>query len=172
MNQTQKVHEFRECLEWSEKASDEPFWEAVYRKAFPNMLWCKACSGNTVGQRRGVDRLIYLANDRVLRIDEKKREEVYDDILLEFLSVDTTGAAGWIEKNLAIDYLAYAFMPDKRVYLFDWLMLRRVWVNFGEGWKRQYPIIKAQNNGYQTHSVAVPIETLRSKVSLATVIQL
>ena len=171
--QTQaKVHGFRERLQWSEDASDEPFWDAIYEKAFPNMVWHQACTGNTEGQHRGVDRLVYFANDKVLRIDEKKRQAVYDDILLEYLSVDTTGAPGWIEKDLAIDYLAYAFMPTQRVYLFDWPMLRRAWQHYGEGWKAEYPHIEAQNNGYKTHGVAVPIPVLRDAVSLARIIQL
>ena len=167
-----KTHDFLERLEWSEDASDEPFWDEVYHKAFPNMLWHKLCSGDTDSQRRGIDRLVYLSNDRVLRIDEKKRAKDYKDILLEFISVDTTDAPGWIEKDLAIDYLAYAFMPSKCVYLFDWIMLRRAWVNYGEQWKSEYPIIQAQNDGYKTHCVAVPISVVRSKASTACVIQL
>ena len=87
------------------------------------------------------------------------------------MSVDTTGAPGWIEKDLAIDYLAYAFMPSRTVYLFDWLMLRRAWGQFGDEWKRKYKIPPAQNNGYKTHSVAVPIKVLRNAVALARRIQ-
>lgn len=166
------IHDFKQQLEWSEEASDEPFWEAIYRKAFPNYVDSMLCSGNTTGQRRGVDRIVYLSNDSILRIDEKKRKKVYGDILLEYLSVDTTGAPGWIEKDLAIDYLAYAFMPTQRVYLFDWPMLRRAWGYYGEDWKAKYPDIPARNNGYTTHSVAVPIKVLRDAVSLARLIQL
>lgn len=166
-----KTHDFRERLQFSEDASDAPFWDAVYRKAFPSMVWHNACPGNTEGQHRGVDRMIYLRNDRILRIDEKKREKDYPDILLEFLSVDTKGTPGWIEKDLAIDYLAYAFMPSRRVYLFDWLMLRRAWIGYGERWKAKYRIVKAQNNGYCTHSVAVPISELHKAVANSRIIE-
>ena len=167
-----KIHDFNEQLKWSETASDEPFWDAIYRKAFPNMLWHRLCSGDTIGQRRGVDRLIYLSNDRVLRIDEKKRATEYNDILLEYVSVDTTGAPGWIEKDLAIDYLAYAFMQSQRVYLFDWLMLRRSWLRYKSEWLEKYKIPPAKNNGYNTLSVAVPIKELRQVVCSAFLIQL
>ena len=166
-----KIHDFDQCLEFSEAASDEPFWDAVYRKAFPSMLWHQVCNGDTNGQRRGVDRLVYLSNDSVLRIDEKKRREQYTDILLEYISVDTTGAPGWIEKDLAIDYLAYAFMPTRRVYLFDWLMLRRAWLGYGARWKQKYRNIKARNNGYHTHGVAVPIGVIQNAVADARIIQ-
>lgn len=166
------VHDFKKQLAYSETASDEPFWDAVYRKAFPNMVNHMVCSGNTHSQRIGIDRLILLASGRVLSIDEKKRREEYDDILLEYVSVDTTGAPGWIEKDLAIDYIAYAFMRSRRVYLFDWLALRRAWSHYKSAWLGKYPKVTAQNNGYKTLSLAVPIDVVRTAVSTATVIQL
>lgn len=172
MGKSGVTHDFKERLAYSEAASCESFWDQVYKEAFPSMIWHKQCTGNTEGQHRGVDRLIYLKNDRVLRIDEKKREKQYNDILLEYVSVDTTGAPGWIEKALAIDYLAYAFMPTQRVYLFDWLILKRCWRYYGEIWKRKYKIVKAKNSRYYTHSVAVPIDVLMDKTSKARVIQL
>lgn len=172
MGQSNVVHDFKEQLIYSEISGDEPFWDAIYRKAFPNMVNHMTCNGDTHSQRMGIDRLIMLASGRVLTIDEKKRKEEYPDILLEYISVDTTNAPGWIEKDLSIDYLAYAFMKSKRVYLFDWLALRRSWGNFKNKWLGSYPHISAQNNGYKTLSVAVPTEILRTAVSSAMVIQL
>jgi len=166
------IHDFKEQLSYSETASDEPFWDAIYRKAFPNMVNHMLCNGDTQSQRMGIDRLIMLASGKVLTIDEKKRKEEYSDILLEYVSVDTTDAPGWIEKDLSIDYLAYAFMKTKRVYLLDWLALRRAWGHYKEEWLSKYTHITAQNNGYKTLSVAVPIDVLKSAISLATVIQL
>ena len=166
------VHDFNTQLSYSETASDEPFWNEIYMKALPNMVNHMICSGDTQSQRMGIDRLILLSNGKVLTIDEKKRKEEYPDILLEYVSVDTTGTPGWMEKDLSIDYLAYAFMQSKRVYLFDWLALRRAWLHFKEEWIEKYPKISAQNNGYKTLSVAVPIKILQSSVNLAMVIQL
>lgn len=168
----QQPHNFIERLSFSERASDESFWLSVYRKAFPGMVNHMPCPGDNETQRAGIDRLILLNNGRVLRIDEKKREKVYPDILLEYISVDTTGAPGWIEKNLAIDYLAYAFMPTQRVYLLDWLTLRRAWVANRDNWKRTYRRISAQNIGYKTWSVAVPIVVLQQAMTIASVVQL
>jgi len=166
------IHDFQERLEYSETASDEDFWDAVYRKAFPDMLWHKLCSGDTQSQRLGIDRLVFLKSGRVLAVDEKKREKEYPDILLEYLSNDQTGALGWIEKDLLIDYLAYAFMPPRRVYLFPWDMLRRAWLHYKSEWLQKYKIPPARNNGYCTHSVAVPIQELRNAVTAAAIIQL
>jgi len=166
------VHDFRTQLAFSEAASDESFWNAIYKKAFPNMVNQMLCAGNTHSQRMGIDRLILLSSGRVLSIDEKKRRGEWSDILLEYVSVDTTGAPGWIEKDLSIDYLAYAFMQSQRVYLFDWLALRRAWMHYKELWKREYQTIQAQNNGYKTLSVAVPIEVVRKAASVAMIVQL
>lgn len=164
------LHDFEDQLAWGEAQGYEPFWTQVYRKAFPNMVNHMLGSGDTQSQRMGIDRIILLSNGRMLRIDEKKRRQDYPDILLEYVSVDTTNAPGWIEKDLAIDYLAYAFMPSKRCYLFDWLMLRRAWLRYGDEWKQAHRIVTAQNKSYKTYSVAVPIEVVRNAVRQATVI--
>jgi len=167
------MHDFKAQLEYSEQASCEPFWGKIYHKAFPSLVNHMPCAGDTKSQRMGIDRVLFLANGQTLYVDEKKRRADYNDILLEYISVDTTNAPGWIEKDLAIDYLAYAFMESQRVYLFPWHMLRRAWNNYKTKWINEYkPPIVAQNNGYKTISVAVPIMTLKKAVSTATTIQL
>jgi hypothetical protein len=167
---TSLIHDFHERLAFSEAAGTEPFWDAVYRKAFPTLVGHMQTTGATASQRAGIDRVIHLANGKTLYVDEKKRERDYADILLEYVSNDRTGAPGWIEKDLAIDYLAYAFMPSQRCYLFPWLILRRAWIGFGAKWKEQYKPVKAQNNTYATWSIPVPILVLRRAVSTAMII--
>ncbi|MCP4651099.1 MAG: hypothetical protein GY853_13610 [PVC group bacterium] len=167
-----KLNNFHEDLKFSENASEENFWQAIYTKAFPDMLYNIQCKGNNQGQRLGIDRLIYLKSGKTLYIDEKKRRGTYNDILLEYLSNDTTGAPGWMEKDLLIDYLAYAFMPTQVCYLFPWQLLRRVWLKFKNEWKINFKIPPAKNKGYNTHNVAIPTKLLRDKVYSAAVIQL
>lgn len=166
------IHDFPEQLAFSEKASAEPFWEAVYKRAFPNMVNCMQCKGNTKGQRRGVDRLVYLSNDDIIRIDEKKRKTVWNDFCLEYISVDKTNAPGWMEKDLAIDYIAYCYMPKKLVYLLPWPFLKRAWEHYKEDWKKTYKRIEAENKGYFTISVAVPRQVVLNAITLAIRIQL
>lgn len=172
MGQSDIIHDFKRCLAYSERASDEPFWDAVYKKAFPNLVNQMICSGNTKSQRDGIDRVLLLSNGKIIKIDEKKRSKDYSDILLEYISVDTTNAPGWIEKDLPIDYLAYAFMPSKKVYLFSWDILRRAWLHFKSDWLNKYKIVTAQNNGYLTYSVAVPIDELLKAIKEASIIRL
>lgn len=163
------MHDFKEDLAYSNSASDAGFWDAVYRKAFPNIVNHMVCDGDHDSQRQGIDRLILLSNGQVLKIDEKKRRSEWADICIEY--AHTNGKPGWIEKDLAIDYLAYAFMASKRCYLFPWAMLKRAWGHYGKSWKSKYQTVRSENRGYTTLSIAVPIEVLRRAVSQACVIE-
>lgn len=156
----------------SQKASDEPFWENVYSRAFVGYVGNLPVLGDSPAQRLGIDRFVILSSGKELRIDEKKRETVYPDILLEYLSNDQTGTPGWIEKDLLIDYIAYAFMPVKRVHLYPWQQLRLAWALHGRAWQKKYKKVPAQNAGYTTWSVAIPITTLDEAVRSVSVIQL
>ena len=69
-------HEFTDEREFSEAASSEPFWDAVYRQAFPNLVSHMPCPGDFASQRMGIDRVLLLSNGKTLTIDEKKRREV------------------------------------------------------------------------------------------------
>lgn len=172
MGQSSIVHNFNERLNFSERASDELFWLEIYKKAFPNMVNAMPCPGDTISQRAGIDRVILLSSGKLITIDEKKREEVWDDILLEYVSVDTNGTPGWIEKDLIIDYLAYAFMPNKTVYLLPWDLLRRAWLFYKPSWMAKYKKVSAQNNGYKTLSLAIPIAVLLNSIKTASIITL
>lgn len=167
------ARDFHTDNRYSLAASEETFWQAVYRKAFPNLLRSELCT-DLPWQRQGVDRVLYLSNGRTLYIDEKKRAREYSDILLEYTSAAERNTPGWIEKDLAIDYLAYGFMQSKRCYLFPWAMLRRAWTQYGATWKVRYREVIARtqvgNFTYQTLSVPVPIDVLRRAVSTASVI--
>lgn len=166
------INQFEDCYEFAENGKHEKFWDAIYRKAFPNMTnqmlgkkeYCKS-------QLTGVDRIIYLENRKTITIDEKIRANVYADILLEYVSNDMTNSPGWMEKDLSIDYLAYAFLPVKTAYLFDWRMLKRAWDFYKEEWKKHYYTARAKNPTYTTLSVCVPIKVLTTACSTAAIIK-
>lgn len=164
-----RVHDFKEQLDYSLQTDHEPFWEAVYRKAFPTMIGMSTITDMGL-QRFGIDRIIKCP-DRLVFVDEKKREETWSDILLEYISVDTTGAPGWVEKDLLIDYITYAFMSTKTVYLLPWVLLKRAWIDNKEDWKRRFKIVSAKNSNYTTHSVAVPISVLIAEINEVLVIK-
>jgi hypothetical protein len=166
---------FHEDLAFSLGASEATFWDAVYRKAFPNLIGTELVT-DLEKQKDGIDRALYLINGNVLWVDEKVRREVYPDILLEHTSNVDRGTPGWMEKDLAMDYLAYAFLPTKVCYLFPWPLLRRAWLKYRLKWRTQYwdtvPGKTRLNGGrcYYTHSVAVPIDVLQRAVTTASII--
>lgn len=168
-----RERDFHQDNFYSLASSAEPFWAAVYRKAFHNLVSCETCTDLTK-QRQGIDRILRLSNGHTLQIDEKKRAMEYTDILLEYTSNLERNTPGWIEKDLTIDYLAYGFMQSRRCYLFPWAMLQRAWKRYGESWKLRYrPVVaktKVGNATYQTISVAVPIVILQKAVTTASVI--
>ena len=165
--------DFQADMQWSLKGSYEAFWHAVYWKAFPNVVTIELCS-DLPRQKQGIDRLLHLSNGKALTVDEKKRGREYADILLEYTSCEERNTPGWIERDLAIDYLAYGFMQSQRCYLFPWAMLRRAWAQFGQDWKAKYRPVRAAtmigSTQYHTLSVAVPIDVLRRAVSTAAII--
>jgi hypothetical protein len=169
-----KINYFSEDLDFSYAASDEDFWQEIYRKAFPDMACQMKYEEKSQSQQLGIDRIIHLKSGRTIYIDEKKRRTVYEDIALEYEHISDKGLTwpGWIEKQLSIDYLAYAFMPIKKVLLYDWPMLRRAWVENKEDWFNRFEKITAENKGYKTWSLCVPFADLHKAVSVARVIVL
>ena len=164
-----RVNDFYEDLAFSTGASLEDFWGDAYRIAFPDMVRYETCE-DLDWQRLGVDRVIYLSSGHTLHIDEKTRRKVYHDIVLEYVSNDRYNTPGWIEKNLSMDYLAYAFLPTRKVFLFPWQPLRRAWETNKSNWLAKYRNVRAPNHGYNTLSVAIPIIELRREVAQAMVV--
>lgn len=154
------MHDFQESLRASHRASDLPIWEQVYREAFP--AFCAMVDHREDGehQRAGIDRSVVLQNSKQILIDEKIRWKPYDDIALEYLSNDRTGALGWVCKPLRADYIAYAIAPLGRCYLLPVIQLQIAWAKKGEFWKATCPHIVAKNVGYSTHSVGVKASDL------------
>lgn len=121
-------------------------------------------------QRGGIDRVVLLSSGKSLSIDEKVRDKDYPDFLWEYLSDKARGIPGWCAKDLACDYLAYAYVPSKRCVLLPFVQIRRAWLENGPLWIASanrgdagYRIVDAVNRGYTTRSVAVPWkETFRA----------
>lgn len=182
-----RQHDFAESLAWGERDADDPFWESVYRKAFPDFLGF-AKNEDLDKQRRGIDRGLVLRHGVVL-VEEKKRAKDWGDMLLEVVSNDRTGTLGWAEKDLAIDWLAYAFLESGRCYLFPWPAFRQAWLRLGIEWKeaakaatrqwgRQegirrtgFGVLQAANDTYTTWSIVVPMHTVMAAVPGARLIE-
>jgi hypothetical protein len=165
------IHNFQESLADSHAYADAPWWEDVYRSAFPGVRSMVSVRDDGWAQRGGIDRLITLSCGRIIPVDEKIRKEDWPDILLERWSDEARRIAGWVQKPLACEFIAYALVPSHRCYLLPTLTLQRAWRLYGRAWCEQYKPIRAQNNGYVTLSVAIPTDILLSCVSDAMCIK-
>ena len=161
------VHNFGESLAASHKASDLPIWRQVYERAFPNFLAMIDHREDGEHQRAGIDRSVILANSKQILIDEKIRYKAYPDILLEYVSVDRTGALGWVCKPQRADFIAYAVEPLGICYMLPVLQLQIAWRKNSEQWLATYGTRKAPNNGYNTLNCPVPVSVLYPSIGAA-----
>lgn len=169
------TNRFGDCLAWGEREDDEPFWAEVYSRAFPGYVGSIQNGRNNAAQRTGIDRVVFLSSGRTILVDEKKRTTDFGDFALEWKHVHTDGheEPGWIQKDLAIDFLAYAFMPSRRCFLLPWDGLKRVWTERHRHWiENGYPVVRAPNGGYVTLSIAVPIRELLNAIAQTMAITL
>lgn len=149
-------HQFKKSLELSQAQSDAPWWEQVYRRAFPTMHSMMCVRNDGWAQRGGIDRVITLESGKSIYVDEKVRAESWPDILLEYWSSVEHQRPGWIAQDMASDYIAYAFIPTEECFLLPFHTLRLAWHENRNAWVSKYKRVEAANKGYTTVSVAVP----------------
>ena len=164
------MHDFKSDLKWSHEQSDQPWWEEVYRAAFPDFVAMHDVRQDGWAQRGGIDRQIVLEDGTVLKVDEKVRKKAYPDILLEAFSDWDKGKPGWLDKGLTCDFIAYAFAETKTCYLLPFRTLRSAWVANRSEWWAKYGRCDAANRGYTTVSVPVPINVLMAAMQDAMVV--
>ncbi len=172
------IHNFAASLELSKAQEDAPWWGEVYAKAFPGLAGMVSVRDDGWAQRGGIDRVLTMKSGKVLTVDEKVRAKSYGDILLERWSDRGRKVPGWMQKDLACDFIAYAFIPDRRCYLFPFPQLRAAWLNAGRDWIAQaeqaqdgFNVILADNGRYVTESIAVPIPELLAALHRAQVVE-
>jgi hypothetical protein len=150
------VHSFKKSLAVSHSYADAPWWGEVYRDAFPGFASMVSIREDGWAQRGGIDRVVTLKSGKTLAIDEKVRDKDWPDILLERWSDEERRKPGWVQKDLACDYIAYAFVPSRTCYLMPFIQLRRAWIQNGREWCERYETKRAENGSYVTASIAVP----------------
>lgn len=161
-----EVHEFSDSLQKSHAANDLPIWGQMYRQAFPNMIAMHDHRDDGYWQRAGIDRSIILNSSKQILVDEKIRGrnratgKVYDDIAIEYVSNDRTGALGWAEKPLAADYIAYAIAPLGKGYLLPVVQFQSAWSEHKIEWLNTFKSREAPNRGYKTLFCPVPVHLL------------
>lgn len=183
------THDFRTSLAYSHEQSDQPWWEAVYRRAFPDMVSMADLRHDGWHQRAGRDRVIMLSTGRAIYVDEKSRKEDWPDVLIEIWSVypksgtppypEVPGAKpGWAVEVKDCDWLAYALEPARTCYLFPYLGLRaavvsklHVWQDRATTRRDGFRWCVADNGRYRTISIAVPTEILQKAIANAMTVK-
>lgn len=156
------THDFRTSLAKSNALADAPWWMEIYRQAFPTLISAVSVRDDGWAQRGGIDRVITLSCGRTYTVDEKVRDHEWPDVWLERWSDEARRSPGWIQKPMATDFIAYAFLPSGRCFLLPVAPLQRAWRLFGRAWIQQYGQRRALNRGYVSSGVPVPVEVLMS----------
>lgn len=178
------IHGFDEQLAYSHGQSDAPYWQQVYRRAFPDMETYIDLRHDGWHQRAGRDRAIVLKSGRMIYIDEKVRGADYDDLLIEVWSrypksgsqpyppIPAGAVPGWGAEPKDCDFLAYAFELSQVCYLLPFLGIRAAWEKHGAMWRGKatsreggFRWVLARNRTYNTISVAVPTKILQDCVN-------
>lgn len=159
------LHNFKQSLQASFDHADDPIWREIYTKAFPNFNEMSCVKNDGWAQRGGIDRVIVLESGKTITVDEKVRpDKDYGDILLEYWSDEKKKVRGWVAKDLACDYIAYAVLPSRKCYLIPFLQLRLAWKNNCNEWVKTYKRVEAKNINYLTVSVPIPVDILFSAI--------
>lgn len=140
--------DFEPDLGWSHTIAGMPFWDDIYRQAFPGFVASHIPEGDGWHQRAGRDRIIVLDDSTTITIDEKGRRDKWPDILIEIQHDRDRNIPGWghPDKRLGCDYIGYAFVPTQVVHLIPYRELRRVMENGpGRDWWRV--AARAQQDG-------------------------
>lgn len=106
-------------------------------------------------QRQGIDRFFTHRLTGSVDAMEYKADSLAGktgNAFIETISVDTTNKPGWAVASKA-RYVAYLVTEPEAIYLVSLRSLRDALVH----WKLKYPTRVAQNDGYKTHGVLVPL---------------
>jgi hypothetical protein len=116
----------------------------------------EVCPATRQEQRRGIDRIfIQRRTGQRFRVEYKTDYKAAEtgNAFVETVSVDTAGRAGWAYSSQS-DYLIYYIPADGLIYVLALEVLRCELPR----WLREYPHRAAQNEGYATHGVLVPLD--------------
>ena len=158
-----KYNDFGLDLEYSLEERENELFDSFYYRVFPGLNNIHLVKDMET-QKKGIDKILYFKSGYVVTVDEKKRRKDYGDILLELWSVWERKKRGWLY-TCKCDYIVYAIMPSKKVYLLPTLLLKKAWIENQAEWITTYEEITAYNREYVTKSIAIPIGILLEQIS-------
>jgi len=157
-----KLNDFHTDLEYSMEERDNDVFDNFYHRVFPGIDHIDFVEDLDT-QKKGIDKFICFKSGNVLSVDEKKRRKAYPDILIEVWSAYEYQTRGWLYKSQC-DYIVYAIMPIKKVYLLPVILLKKAWNENHKQWMKIFRKVKAINKGYTTVSYAIPTQVLLNAI--------
>lgn len=109
-------------------------------------------------QRRGIDRFFTHRPSKAVDAMEYKADDKAGrtgNAFIETVSVDVTGKPGWALASQA-RFLVYLVVEPEAIYLVSMRRLREALPR----WRAAYPEVPAQNDGYRTLGLLVPLHEL------------
>jgi len=157
-----KIRNFKEDLEMSESEELDSLMNYFYLKKIKNIIKIKKVNYNKYPnlQKQGVDKIALLKNGNKLLIEEKFRFNSYNDIFIETHSSENT--QGWINKKTKTDILVYYIIPEEKVYVFDYRLLKRKFEKWNREWLVRYGYTYSNNKGYTSKGICIPVEILKN----------
>lgn len=158
-----KCNDFHIDLRYSIERQDDKTLDSFYLKTFPQANKVEFVK-DLQQQKKGVDKIIYFPNNKTITIDEKKRRKDYGDILLELVSNDQKRTPGWLYYSQC-DYIVYAILDAKKIYMLPVLLLQMAWVKNKSKWLKEYKQVAAKNEWYLTINIPIPTNVLLNSIS-------
>jgi hypothetical protein len=118
-------------------------------------------------QRQGIDKTLVLKDGKKIFVEEKFREHKFweirfQDILLEYISIDNKNVPGWIYTSKS-DYLVVVFkgidVHESELYIFPFKPIKQ-WVRDNPIAFKKFKDIIAPNTHWNTISKAVPLKVI------------
>lgn len=153
------MNDFQTDLEYSLEERENEIFDRFYFRVFPNLKTVELVSEIRL-QLDGIDKRLIFNNGKAVLVDEKKRRKDYGDILLEEYSDFERKKIGWLGRHKKTDYIVYAVMPSQKVYLLPFLLLQKAWIRNYKYWTSIYERKFAENEGYRTSNIPIPVNVL------------
>lgn len=162
---------FTDSLGYSKQFINAPWWEEVYREAFPDFKSMQLIEDNDSRQQLGIDRIITTPSGKEILVDEKVDSHPPNNFVCEYTNGDTEYPS-WLEKDAYTDYIAYAYVKHNACYLFPFQALKRTWLKNKEIWLNTYTtreVTTAHKKGdYKTTICLVPLPVILETIKTST----
>lgn len=164
------IHDFSTNLEASQKPEDNDFILKKYQDFFDNCINIDYVDfkENPELQKKGIDVIVTLDNGKIETIEEKRRFQSFNDILIETVSQwygqnNSYNKPGWIYTCQA-DILAYIVIPDHKIYMLPMFFLKKAFQRNQDEWLVKYTERYSNNRNYRSLNTPVPIDVLREAI--------